>query len=112
MATSQSTTSPRTDHPPRRRPKRPRTEEEFLARHEALALQGILRTSSHLGTELLEAADLRAKVRRHPLLAVILGSAGGFFVGRTALGLLRHLPALLDRSQISSKLALSFRRWI
>ena len=112
MATSQSTTSPRTDHPPRRRPTRPRTEEEFLARHEALALQEIVKTSGHLGTELLEATDLRAHVRKHPLLAVILGSAGGFLMGKAAFGLMRHLPGLLNHPQISSKLALSFKRWI
>ena len=112
MATSQSTTSPQTDNPPRRRRTRPRTEEEFLARHEALALQGILRTSTQLGTELLQAADLRAHVRRHPLLAVVLGSAGGFFAGRAAIGLLRHLPGLLNNPQIRSKLALNFSRWI
>jgi hypothetical protein len=50
-------------------------------------------------------------VRKHPLLAVILGSAGGFLIGKAALGLVRHLPELLSHPQISSKLALSFKRW-
>jgi len=110
MATSQSTTSARTGNPSRRRPTRPRTEEEFLARHEAKALQEVLQASSHLGTELLEATDLRAKVRRHPLLAVLLGSAGGFLVGKAALGVLRHWPELLKLPGVQRYVALGLER--
>lgn len=75
--------------------KRPRTEEELLELHEARAWQRILTASSHLGREVLEVTDAREQIRKHPMLAVILASAGGVLAGKAVQGLLRQAPHVL-----------------
>src|SRR6185369_9439757 len=64
------------------RKSRPRTVEQLLDREEALAFQRISEALRHAGEGLLEATDLRGKIRRHPFLAAGLGAGLGSFVLR------------------------------
>ena len=70
---------------------RPRTVEQLLDREEALAYQHISAALRHAGEGLLEATDLREKVRRHPFLAAGLGAGLGFFGGPFILRTLKRV---------------------
>jgi hypothetical protein len=63
--------------------------EQLLEREEALATQSISEAVLHLGDELCSATDLRARIRRHPLLATALGAGLGFVGGPPLLRALR-----------------------
>ena len=70
---------------------RPRTVEQLLDREEALAYQRISAALQRAGEGLLEATDLRARIRRHPFLAAGLGVGLGFFGGSFALRTLKRV---------------------
>lgn len=70
---------------------RPRTVEQLLDREEALAFQRISEALRHAGEGLLEATDLRGKIRRHPFLAAGLGAGLGFFGGSFVLRALKRV---------------------
>jgi len=62
-------------------PAEPRTEEEFLEREEALALEGALQSASRLGHDVLGVFDVPAYVRRHPLAASLASTLAGVAAG-------------------------------
>ena len=59
----------------------PATAKELLDREEARAIQEITDSVQRLGDDLCAATDLRAKIRRHPFLAVGLSTGTGVFLG-------------------------------
>jgi hypothetical protein len=65
--------------------------EQLLDREEALAFQRISEALRHAGEGLLEATDLRGKIRRHPFLAAGLGAGLGFFGGSFVLRALKRV---------------------
>jgi hypothetical protein len=65
--------------------------EQLLDREEALAYQHLSAALQRAGEHLLEATDLRGKIRRHPFLAAGLGAGLGFFGGSFVLRTLKRV---------------------
>lgn len=63
----------------------PRTEEELLEREDRMARQGLRRTATALGEDLVNATELRTQVSKHPLAAMAAGLIGGLFLARPLL---------------------------
>jgi hypothetical protein len=59
----------------------PTTVEELLAREEALAIQRIAGSVQRLGEDVCAVADLRRRIREHPILSTGLGALLGFVGG-------------------------------
>jgi hypothetical protein len=74
-ASEASTTSPRTLRRPRP------TVEQLLDREEALAIQRLADSVQNLGEDMCTMAELRPRIRRHPVLATGLAALLGFFGG-------------------------------
>ncbi len=84
-----------TSQPPHRHG--PATVEALLDQEEALAIERITKTVQRMGEGVCSATDLRARIRRHPLLAAGIGACLGFAGGPLLLRALRKmLPAAMS----------------
>lgn len=87
-ASETSAARPTPPHP------QPTTAEELLDHEEALALQKIADSARRLGDDVCAAADLRRRIRRHPLLASGLGVFVGYVGGPLFLRAFERILAL------------------
>ncbi len=69
------------------------TPEALLDREEALAIQRLTGSIQRVSDEIIEAVDLRARIRRNPWIAVGIGATAGFLGGPFVLRLLKNFSS-------------------